>query len=341
MSVEFKWFSQVHTALWKNGLQKNGTVTYDETVEAGLHIVTATARTADGHAIEYVWWLDPQRGWSPVRTEFRLDGEWIKQARIKVKNFDGVWFPTTILRFAKWHANGHNPSSDIVIDSVRMDDSLADSFGPADIGVEVGTNITYADTHSRKAHWLMWDGTRGIDPMEFARKLAAGELKRGPNFMRAIGRAEETSGHQPPRAPTAGRAKELSAEAVVQIVSDEWDRYVRQFIARHGLSATQTESAMAVLTDCRREAERYVAAHKKDFATLGLPSDRRRSPKRAEQLRRLQKYYAIKPPPAGRASDPKREDARRRLYAPIHAIFEHRLKPRLDALLTAEQRAGP
>ncbi len=342
LSPNGKWYKSVHHALWKSGIEKHGRVTYEERIEAGLHVVTATARTADGHHTEFVWWLDPKRGWSPVKTQHRRDGELVSHTRVRVKDWNGLWFPEHLERFWRYYEKGSKPTTEITIHSVRLDDSMPDAFGPVDLGAEVGTNITVTATPSTPAHYLGWDGTKGIDPDEFSRKLAAGELKRGPNFMRAIGRTTRPSGHRTPRVPKAERAKGLFPEVLVEIVSDEWERYVRQFIERHRLSDTQTESARAVLADCRKEAEGYVAGHKKDFAALGLPSDRRRrSPKRAEQLKRLEKYYGIKPPPAGRASDPRREEARRRLYAPIDAIFEHRLKPRLEALLTAEQRAGP
>ncbi len=302
----FARFQDLHTALWKSGIEKRGSVSYHESSQNGVHMVSAEVRRPDGRKIEYLWWLDPKRGWGPVKTEYRQDGKVVEHTEITPKDWGGVWFPSVILQFRTAYENGRKPYREITIDSAKFGGSLPTSLGPREIGIETGTNIHVYATRKKPYHSLNWDGTKGIDPDEFSRKLAAGKLKRGPNFMRWV-----THGR------TAGAAGAASAAGgSLTTVVDEWERYVRRFIRERDLSGEQRHGAMAVLDDCRKEAEGYVAARRRQFDDLA---------RRAEKV-------------AAGVKDPKLSDARRRLYAPIDAIFDHRLKPRLEALLTAEQR---
>jgi hypothetical protein len=118
--------------------------------------------------------------------------------------------------------------------------------------------------------------------------------------------------------------KTSNAAAGGKNFESQWEAYVRQFIERHKLDEGQQQKAHAVLKDCQgmanrrmRRAQSRIEHIEKQIAELnsrGAGDERNR-----QQIARLQQYQA-------------------RLLAPIDEIFEKRLKPRLDGLLTTAQR---
>lgn len=315
VSVQFESFRDLHSALWRSGLEKKGRIQYRESREGELHVVVASCRNADNRRIEHAWWLDPRRGWCAVRSEYRVDGKVVKHTRAKRRKFGDVWLPEEIEFF--WEEVADKPFQRIKVHSARFDDALPDSFAPADIGVETGTNVIVQPTSTQPARMLSWAGEKGIDKDEFSRKLTAGELKRGPNFMRNLQKRDPRVKFEDviiASRKASGPAPGTAAHAQ-QIFDDKWDRYLKDFIKTHGLSTTQTEAANSILSDCRRLAEGHFAVHKREIEAF---------------FKRIAK-------PKGTDPNSIQKD-RARLIGPIDDLFEKRLKPRLNGLLTSEQR---
>ena len=314
----------VHDALWKSGIEKRGKISYEEEREGDFHIVTVEARPDQGKTHSYVYTLDPARGWSPVKIEFRIGAEPVTWSRVMLKQYADVWFPETILRYRADFESGRKPTEEIVIDSVRIGVEFPEStFGPKGLGAEVGTNITFAPTRSKPDFYLMWDGTKGIPPDEFRRRRAAGELVFGPNFAKAVMDGATPQGAEP-AARVAGMNPVAFAEKPAETLADEWEKYVRAFIRERGLSATQQESAMAILADCKKQAQQYVQSKRPRFNELR---------KLRDAVRELRSMRAE----AG-AETKQMKALAEELAKPLDTIFETSLKPRLLGLLTAEQR---
>jgi hypothetical protein len=100
-----------------------------------------------------------------------------------------------------------------------------------------------------------------------------------------------------------------------------WERYVAEFIQQHSLNPDQTQKAQTILRSCQEEGQNYLNRRRSDFAKAQRAIESARQSGDGKGL--------------GRAAEQLRE-----LRKPMDAIFEERLKPRLDGLLTAAQRAA-
>lgn len=103
-----------------------------------------------------------------------------------------------------------------------------------------------------------------------------------------------------------------------------WQPYVEWFIKQHSLDDSQTQKAMVILEQCQELAKQYLTSK-----TDAL-----------EQL--VRESVTASTQPATRPSSQPSSDATRlnldELMKPVDEIFETKLKPRLDALLTRAQR---
>ena len=87
MSYVFS-YNDVHDTLWFDHLPQAGPRSFRTTVEEGLHVIRAKADHGD-----ISWWLDPERGWCPVRVTLSKRGQVLSESRSTLKQLDGVWFP--------------------------------------------------------------------------------------------------------------------------------------------------------------------------------------------------------------------------------------------------------
>jgi len=100
-----------------------------------------------------------------------------------------------------------------------------------------------------------------------------------------------------------------------------WEGYTRRFIEAHKLDDEQQQKAWSVCHKCQDLARNYVNRQKSRFERLEA---------------RLNELQQSSPPPVKEIGQIRGELAG--LMRPVDDIFENQLKPRLDRLLTREQR---
>lgn len=294
-------------------------VRYAEAVEAGLHVVTL-----DVHGSWLRWWIDPKHGWNAVRSELIRDGVVEAWSVSQLKQFGEAWFPESIVYYAKGHFDGQQPFRVINVSSATFNSpDNAQALSPADIGIEVGTQLIFEDP-AVSPRVQYWDGTQAVTRKEFFARLDRGELQRGPTVQAELERLRERAEREGyPTPPATSRPSTASASQPVQVTWESaWTAYTRRFIARFRLNEDQAQKAWQILADCQSQARAYLDRHKDAFAALE---------QRTAALREL------KPAEHEKAFEPLAVE-RRKLMAPVDEIFEKRLKPRLDPLPTRAQR---
>lgn len=270
------------------------------------------------------WWIDPERDWNVVRSATEVLGKHVVDVRYTLGEIDGVWFP---VRVEHYDLDVDPAAPTRITEVVAAEFNRPDHpqrFTPADVGIEVGTQINYLDPDPRvqmeNSGW--WDGHSVISFSEYVRRLDSGELVRGPTVARAIARLRERAAA---RAAAAAAVSTQPTTSTTQPASfdplGQWERYTLSFIERHGLDDGQRERALAILRDCR------------DMGNVHLVRARERIARWEERRRQMAESRS---PNAAESDALERE--RRQIADPLDRIFEERLKPRLDALLTTGQR---
>jgi hypothetical protein len=166
---------------------------------------------------------------------------------------------------------------------------------------------------------MWWDGGQLIPSDEYRRRVDSGELVIGPTVARELSRL---------RARAIARAQAVEANQPTTSTSQparldplgKWERYTLSFIERHQLDGGQRERALAILRDCREMGNVHLTRTRERIA-------------RWEERRQT---AGSRPSSAVESDALERE--RRQIVEPLDRIFEDKLKPRLDALLTTEQR---
>ncbi len=301
----------------KRVAKSGGTIDYREEQEGGLWRVTAD----ESSGAQFVWWIDPERGWNVVRTRSSVNGEIWYEQRISVKNMEGVWFPERVQRFSGRAENGELIQELQVLRAEINRPEHPQRFTPNDIGLESGMVII-----ERKAGLLdVWDGEKRMGQVEYYNKVYAGEIQPGPTVVRTGKRAEimaelaelnrdatGTGESAPAALPTA--TVPAATQPVAPLELAEWEAYTLSFIRRHELDAGQAERALAILRDCQDGARALVLRR----AALAAPS------------------YG----PDARSARDRAHAAEQRtvIEQRLESIFRKELVPRLDATLTSRQR---
>lgn len=293
---------------------------YSEEVSAdGLHVVTAESATG---VIKL--WIDPKRGWSPVRAEQYVDGELLGRSHITLAQYDGVWFPETVTVYVRGYKDGKEPYESVRVLSAEFNrPEHPQRFTPEDIGFEpntmmvqekgdrfqtVATGIYDGETFVASVKYVMEDGKR-IPYFRHGDKWITREENRELMAQRSGRRA-------------AARAKPDQRTAIERVPETEWEAYTRRFIAKYSLSEPQAEKALSVLKNCQERARRYLSGKRSAIEALE---------KRARDLRRPDSKSST-------ADLAKVADKLAKLRKPLDDIFEKQLKPRLDKLPTRAQR---
>ncbi len=290
------------------------TVEYRVFPDDGLECVAA--RSGD---VEVRWWIDTAKDCSPVRTAVYRRGEPVGERRIDLRHVDGVWFPS---RVRSYQGGSDGPLLDVLdLYAVQINrPGHPMPLRPSDIGLEPGVCVVVTNREPGEARW--WNGDELVSHEQWAADVRAGKRVPGPGLLRYRRQAEVRLNDADPltasRSATANVVQLLNGGA--RLLSD-WERYARDFIERHGLDRDQTQRALIILGDCQEEASAYITRRRGDFDVLDA------------RLLAMTNH-----------SDPARGDwtrlqsERDRLTAPLDEIFVSRLQPRLEALLTSEQR---
>lgn len=295
----------------------------DRMAAASLGDVVYSARESGGEwevsarAADVVcrWWIDPGRGWSIVRAVAYQNDVALLEMRAVVDRQGESWFPKRV-EYTRL-LSGPEPWIQITVQSARFNDARHKArFDPGDIGIEVGTVIEFMNRPPGPQH--VWDGAQAIPSEAFAARVRSGGLVRGPvigrEFERMKLRRDGSGRSAPPPTPTSRPALDGRAQS-----PGEWEKYTEEFVRQYGLVAGQRERAYAILKDCVESANSHSARRREDFEEyerkLAAASGR------ADEVARVQASHAS-------------------LLQPFATIFNNGLVPRLDKLLTAEQRAN-
>jgi len=317
----------VHDTLWFDGPQASPRK-YRVTVENGLHVVRAL--TDQG---EITWYLDPERGWCPVRVTCAKDGKILQESRSTLTQFDGVWFPQRVVFFRSTYEDGKEPCEVVRIHSASLNQPEHPlRLTPGDIGIDACFNVAMHDENGKPVGLFKWDGERIITIEEWNQREEAGELKPGPHAQRLAGRARDIVERARERGDPKLAAHEAGSRAtdagltpaalVKRSLESQWEAYARHFIERYRLNKEQSDKAWAILKDCQERANRYLAKREKDFEKLDKEAE---ALKKSDAKDRAQRLAAI-------------DKRHRKLMQPIDEIFEKQLKPRLEKLPTRAQR---
>lgn len=177
---------------------------------------------------------------------------------------------------------------------------------------EGGIAVALADGH---AEWVN-------DEIQFNRMLEA-TLMPGPR--RGSSSPERGERQEPRILLPDGRLSRFPSEVVD--IEGEWERYVREFIAAHGLDQGQQESAYSILRELSGQAAGYRLTRRQQFEDLDL---------RLRQLSRAQSNFMVARQSFQRTLLDLREQ-RQALERPLDAMFDQ-LKGRLKAILNQAQR---
>lgn len=312
-------YHDLDATLWMEQALQPGDRRYVERQENGLSVVECHTDSGTTR-----WWIDPKRGWSPVRVTFESGGEIISEARIELAEFDGFWFPRTVEIYGKHYRDGKEPADVYTVLSAEFNRPEHPSrFTPADIGIEPGFLIELDDLPPG-SEVQVWDGQQAVTLSEFDDMEAAGLVRRGPRNVEALDRLTEQPPPQSAPAPPGG-APEAGGPAQVELLRtriSRWEAYTRRFIERHKLDSEQTEKAWQILAECQKKAHAYL-------------DDRR------ERIEALERELADARAAAEPGQRSKTAELERRLSAaagPVDEIFEQQLRPRLQALLKPSQR---
>lgn len=303
----------VHDALWRNRMERLAPVRFAQRREETLYVVTATNRLGKS-AYEAEWWIDPARGWSPVRILRRENGKPTIEVRSLHRKFGDVWFPIEVKHFS-FQANGTRQIHlEINVDEADFSGSaVPDRLGPNEIGADAGVEVT-TDIPGNKSI-SVWDGQRLITQQEYAERLRAHQFVPGPRTKRV---SEFRRKFKPIPADNGRRAFAEGEKSLSQ-----WDAYVKAFAKQYDLSSDQVHSAEAVLADCKAKARDYMALH-----APALQEEGNRLAQRENQIPTKQQAR-----PAGKVLHATLE-----LMGHVDDLFKNDLVPRLKGLLTAEQR---
>jgi hypothetical protein len=277
----------------------DATPAYSVTKRDGLAVVSAVERAAE-RVFERRWSIDPQSGWNVILYEEVSDGRPTLTVGTKLAKTGEYWFPQEVE-----YRNPDGPYATFRIREVKLNNpNLPKRLMPEFIEVVPGTNIyrMFPDAPPEAARF---DGERIIGVEEFKRRRRAGEIQRGEAFVRDLARGPEILAQQ--------RAGE-------KYTPSEWEKFVARFIAEHNLDNGQGTRAWSIYRDCRDSADQYLKKHKEEFDELDKGRAALKFTPNADQSAKL----------AARAAE---------LRRPVQEIFDEQLVPRLDKLLTREQRA--
>jgi hypothetical protein len=286
-------------------------VIYSEEMEGDIYRVEAR-----GNDETVVWRIDPALDWNARSCELWRGDELIVYSETEYEDVGGTFIPT---RVGYFNNDGDAYILVTVEDAVVNDPALPIDLVPEYIGMEVGCNV-FGDG---KPGTLYAGNGKTLPSKELLAAEARGEIQVGP-IMLARRRGEPTSWSLPPATvvkarllgetsntatsqPEAGDQEQHEFHAKPAVELDEWDKYVLKFIRDYGLNDEQAQKAIQTLRSCKLQRDHFLEAQKDRMEALRKKGDKEK----------LDKLLAV----------PTR-------------IFEERLKPGLDRLLTRKQRSS-
>ena len=311
--------AQLDKMRWKDSVRQPSARKYSETIENGLHVVTAESDVG-----RIRWWIDPRRGWSPVRCALYVDGALFSESRSVLKQYDGVWYPEAVQYWVKGHKDGREPNVRITTKHAEFNHpEHPREFTPEDVAIV--PRVTAIHKYDRKGVRVNSGGYVpgvGYEPVtkDYAYAKQMQEVLARQARAKAAGASTATGGAaETPR--NAGAATRRSTS--LRKFDSEWEAYTRAFIARYELDKTQTQKAWTICHECQTRGATYLASVK---GRIERAEKRLAAARKSAEPQRIPEARQIEGVLAG-------------LRKPIGVIFEKQLKPRLDKLPTRAQRA--
>ncbi len=294
-----------------------GPVRWEALDEDGKPVVRATVQ--DNTA---TWRLDPELDNNPSRIELSSAGKVTHEYEIRYRRWDGVLFPQeVVVRYLEGGVPKPSWSLKVLYAEFNRAEHPA-RLGPPTIGIEPGTNITFRDR--RPYQTMIWDGQQAISLEEFSVRRKNGEALIGPTFARENARLAVLNERRGDFEKYQAQMDKLGMwPQPAPRKLNEWEKYTHDFIAQHALDAGQQERALAILKDCTDEGQSYVARERSALDAF----DDRLEDLTAQMVTDANQWRHL-------------ADERTRLVEPLERIFNDRLKPRIESLLTREQRAA-
>ncbi len=267
----------------------------------------------DGTTID--WELDPARGWNPLRMTVQAPNGNVLETTCELARFGDHWFPQRI----ECTSDGKPLRSVFVHDAVIDQAAVPARLTPADIGVGPGFAVqaqNFEPDDPRDP--LFWSGDSVIPLSEWREEVLAGRRAPSPAIQ-----AYRERGHPfwtPEQRASHAQRHDHTREAGLREKPSLWERYTGRFILSNQLTDDQRQRALLVLRECQEQANAYLKAKENDLAAAEKRLDSARRSDDVQERRSAEE----------RLSD---------LGHPLDEIFESRLKPGLDALLTRAQRA--
>jgi hypothetical protein len=279
-------------------------------------IFRVTGYSANG--AKCVWEINAEKGWNPERISVEFNGRRLLEVVLDLEQFGDAWFP----RRTDYYADGKPYYSVLVASGTFNDPNDPEQFGPADLGLEPGTNVSWVN-RPQPGRVLCWDGERLLNSTdEFSDLVRAGKRQWGPTFQKIIRGEDWSSPYETDRqrAERASVIRASKAEHLFKRHESVWEAYVRAFIGRNELTDEQTTQAWQILGMCQTAAEEETRRQRLECTPLitEMLAKGEQFPKRKQE--QLDKLLAT-------------------VRTRTDDIFESRLKPRLDRLLTRAQRA--
>lgn len=276
---------------------------YMETVEDGLHVVTAKI----GDDTVRQWWVDPARGWNVIRTTYDVDGERLLELRAGLAQFDGVWFPETISVYNRQWCDGKEPFETLQVSRAEFNrPEHPQDFTPADIGMHTGMMVNIRSGTLEEVGHGVFDGTKVV-------RVTVYERERIDALQAQMQRGEKVE------VPDWQAALKTTVT-----YESEWEAYTREFIAKYQLDEGQSQRAWTILKDCQEQADLYLLRNRARLSSL---EQRLRAKPSGDEAKRKAEEAAL-------------GEMLHEVCAPVEQIFEARLKPRLDRLPTRSQRVA-
>jgi len=181
-------YGALEEAIWRDPVKQPGARKYSETVDEGMHVVTAQSDVG-----EIKWWIDPQRGWQPVRVALFVDGQLFAESRSVLKQFDGAWFPEAVQYWVKGHAEGREPKIRITVHSGEFNrPDHPHEFRPEEIGILPAVTTS----SSRSTDWTV-SNRRKPGPSAVSASRAVGAMSQGSRTALLARRSFLTSSARP------------------------------------------------------------------------------------------------------------------------------------------------
>ena len=215
--------------------------------------------SADFNGRRLEWFLDRQRGDSPIRAVYYVGDRTIYASETDVHEVDGRWVPTSIRFF---RGESESPYKVIDVQQASFDKpEHAQEITPNDLGLLFGTHLGKEDG----SH--IWSGTELLSLEEYQELVYIYGVLPDPRILelRAENRGqtvEELIAYM--QKSSAWMRREYYAEhgeapwlSMKSTEKDEWDVYVEKFIKEHKLNEPRVKRAAEILKRAKQLRDAY------------------------------------------------------------------------------------